>query len=106
MAYDEINPNQVIEPEDHTSSEIKEPSLYKVILLNDDYTTMDFVVAVLEHIFGKDPLEATAIMLQVHKNGSGVAGIYTYEIAETKIKEVESAARDKGFPLRCTMEPA
>ncbi len=92
--------------EDETSQEVKRPQLYKVILLNDDYTTMDFVVHILESVFGKDPVEATAIMLQVHKTGSGVAGIYPYEIAETKVEEVHSAARDNEFPLQCRIEPA
>jgi ATP-dependent Clp protease adaptor protein ClpS len=84
--------------------ETKKPSQYKVFLLNDDYTTMDFVVYVLEKIFHKASVEATQIMLHVHKKGMGLAGIYTREIAETKIAAVHDLARENQFPLRCIME--
>jgi ATP-dependent Clp protease adaptor protein ClpS len=84
--------------------ETKTPSLYKVFLLNDDYTTMDFVVHILEKVFHKSPVEATQIMLHVHKNGKGLAGVYPREIAETKIVTVHELSRKNGFPLRCTME--
>lgn len=84
---------------------IKHPRLYRVILLNDDYTTMDFVVSVLETIFQKSPAEATKIMLQVHRKGSGLCGIYPKQIAEAKVDLVHKQARAEGFPLRCTMEP-
>lgn len=80
--------------------------MYKVVLLNDHYTTMEFVVMILETIFGKNSVEAAQIMLSVHEAGSGVAGIYTREIAETKAALVTQAARDNGFPLRCALEPA
>ncbi len=80
------------------------PHLYKVILLNDDYTTMDFVVHVLERIFRKSPIEATRIMIQVHKKGSGLAGVFTRDIAETKIAQVHSLAKENQYPLRCEME--
>jgi len=83
---------------------VTSPPLYKVYLLNDDYTTMDFVVFVLEHIFHKPPVEAAQIMLHVHKNGKGLAGLYTREIAETKITVVHEQAQESGFPLRCSME--
>ena len=86
-------------------AELKEPSMYKVILLNDNYTTMDFVVLVLEHIFKKTPSEAQQIMLNVHEKGSGIAGIYTKDIAETKIALVHQLAQTNEFPLKCTMEP-
>ena len=84
--------------------ETKEPSLYKVILLNDDYTTMDFVVRILETVFSKPPAEATRIMLSVHKKGSGLCGVYTREIAETKVVAVHDLAGQSGFPLKCIME--
>ena len=82
----------------------KTPKQYKVILLNDDYTTMEFVVHVLEAIFMRSPSEAIQIMLQVHKSGRGVAGIFSKQIAEAKIDRVHNEARTEGFPLRCLME--
>ncbi len=90
--------------QEKTGQEAKEPPLFRVLLLNDDYTTMDFVVHVLEDIFHKTLVEATRIMLNVHKNGSGLAGVYTREIAETKIALVGELAARNGFPLKCTME--
>ncbi|RMD86897.1 MAG: ATP-dependent Clp protease adapter ClpS [Candidatus Dadabacteria bacterium] len=84
---------------------VKRPRKYKVILLNDDYTTMDFVVMILETIFGKSPAEAVQIMLNVHHKGKGLCGVYSKEIAEAKIEAVHRKAREEGFPLRCTMEP-
>lgn len=83
---------------------VDRPDLWRVYLLNDDYTTMDFVVYVLMTIFDKPKVEATAIMLHVHKHGKGLAGIYPKEIAETKAYQVESLARAKGFPLKCSIE--
>lgn len=82
----------------------KKPSLYKVFLLNDDYTTMDFVVHVLVNIFHKPIMEATQIMLHVHNNGKGLAGIFTREVAETKIHQTHAQARENGYPLKCAME--
>lgn len=84
--------------------ETKEPSLYRVILLNDDYTPMDFVVYILEAIFHKSPAEATRIMLNVHKQGAGICGVFTREIAETKVAEVHEIAAENKFPLKCIME--
>lgn len=84
--------------------EIREPALYKALLHNDDYTSMEFVVAILENIFGKSTTVATKIMLDVHQEGIGVAGVYTREICETKIELVHHLARKNGFPLRCSME--
>lgn len=82
------------------------PRQYNVILLNDDYSTMDFVIHVLESVFHKSPAEAYGIMMQVHVNGRGLAGVYTYEIAETKVDTVATMARDAGYPLRAIMEEA
>jgi ATP-dependent Clp protease adaptor protein ClpS len=82
----------------------KKPPLYRVFLLNDDYTTMDFVVQMLETVFHKSAVEATRIMLFVHKQGRGLAGVYERQIAEAKITEVHEQARVQGYPLRCTME--
>lgn len=86
--------------------EVKEPDEYRVILLNDDFTTMEFVVAVLMSVFHKSIVEATKIMFDVHKKGRGVVGVYSYDIASTKIQRVHTMARENGFPLRCTMEKA
>ncbi len=87
-----------------TDQEVEEPPMYKVMLLNDDYTTMEFVVEVLVHVFQKSSEEATQIMLNVHRSGVGVCGIYPYEIAETKVDTVEALARENSFPLKCIME--
>jgi len=97
-----------IEISTKSSSEQKEkttkPPMYKVIILNDDYTTMDFVVEILVEIFRKTLEKANEIMLNVHSKGKGICGIYTRDIAETKIETVHSIARSQGFPLKCTME--
>jgi ATP-dependent Clp protease adaptor protein ClpS len=93
-----------IETITHSDEEVREPKKFKVILHNDDYTTMDFVVRVLVEVFKKSPVQANAIMMKVHRNGKGVCGIYTQEVAETKISRVESMAREEGFPLKCSME--
>jgi ATP-dependent Clp protease adaptor protein ClpS len=84
----------------------KEPDLYKVVLLNDDYTTMEFVVNVLESVFQKTPAEAYRIMMAVHTQGRGIAGVYPWEVAETKVDAVVGLARDAGFPLRAVAEEA
>lgn len=82
----------------------KRPSLYKVLILNDDYTPMEFVVHVLERYFHKNQDEATSIMLKVHHDGAGVCGVYTYEVAETKVMQVMEFARQHQHPLQCVME--
>jgi ATP-dependent Clp protease adaptor protein ClpS len=82
----------------------EKPSLYKVLLLNDDYTPMEFVVHILERFFNKNRQEATDIMLHVHRRGVGVCGIFTYEVAETKVAQVLDFARQNEQPLQCTME--
>ena len=89
-----------------TRPKTKRPSLYRVLILNDDYTPMDFVVHVLERFFQKGRAEATQIMLHVHQHGVGECGIYTYEVAETKVETVIALARQNEFPLMCSMEPA
>ncbi len=86
--------------------EVKKPSLYKVVLLNDDYTPMDFVIDVLESFFNFSREQSVKIMLQVHNSGQGVCGTFTKDIAETKVMQVNNYARDNQHPLLCTMEPA
>jgi ATP-dependent Clp protease adaptor protein ClpS len=87
-----------------TRTRTKKPSLYKVLLLNDDYTPMEFVVYVLERFFSKNRDEATRIMLHVHQNGVGLCGVFTFEVAETKVAQVLDLARRHEHPLQCTME--
>jgi ATP-dependent Clp protease adaptor protein ClpS len=90
---------------DRTKQQTKKPELFKVLLLNDDYTTMDFVIEVLEGIFNKSPAEAYRIMMAVHTQGKGLCGLYPHEIAETKVTSVIELARSNGFPLLAAMEP-
>lgn len=87
-----------------TRPKTKKPSLYKVLLLNDDYTPMEFVVHVLEKYFNKGREEATRIMLHVHQKGVGICGVYTFEVAETKVTQVMDFSRQHGHPLQCTLE--
>ena len=87
-----------------TAPKTKKPPLYKVLLLNDDFTPMEFVVFVLERFFHKNRQEATTIMLHVHRRGVGVCGVFTYEVAETKVNQVVDYARQNQHPLQCTME--
>ena len=84
--------------------QLEEPPMYRVLLHNDDYTTMEFVVEILQKVFYKSPAEAARIMLLVHKSGAGVCGVFTADIAETKVQIVHHLARENGFPLRCSME--
>ncbi|WP_320034885.1 ATP-dependent Clp protease adapter ClpS [Campylobacterota bacterium DY0563] len=84
--------------------EVEEPKKFKVFLLNDDYSTMDFVIDVLTRVFRKNIDQATKIMLNIHNNGKDVCGIYTHEIASTKVAQVKTLAREKGFPLKAVME--
>ena len=90
---------------ERTRQETKKPDLFKVLLLNDDYTTMEFVIEVLESVFHKSPAEAYRIMMEVHMQGQGLCGVYPFEVAETKVDTVVDLARGSGFPLRATMEP-
>jgi ATP-dependent Clp protease adaptor protein ClpS len=87
-----------------TRTRTKKPSMYKVLMLNDDYTPMEFVVDVLQNIFQKNREEATEIMLHVHQKGVGVCGVYTYEVAETKVTQTVDYARKNQHPLQCTLE--
>jgi ATP-dependent Clp protease adaptor protein ClpS len=91
---------------EEASPKVKKPPLFQVVLLNDDYTPMEFVVDVLQRIFGMDRTKATRIMLEVHTKGKGVCGVYTFEIAETKVAQVTAYARQHQHPLLCTMEEA
>ena len=102
----EFHPDLHEDLESGVEEELREPPMYKVLLHNDDYTTMEFVVEVLRRVFHKSPTEATRIMLHVHKKGIGVCGVYTEEVAETKVELVHHLARKNGFPLQCSMEEA
>jgi ATP-dependent Clp protease adaptor protein ClpS len=88
-----------------TRERTEEPKKFKVILLNDDYTTQEFVVLLLQHVFHHGEAASRAIMLNIHQTGAGVAGVYTYEIAETKVQQVLELAQANEYPLQCTMEP-
>ena len=92
--------------QERVKTEKKEPALYKVVLLNDDYTTMEFVIRVLEDVFQKSPAESYQIMMHVHVNGRGIAGVYPWEVAETKAETVIAMAREAGFPLKAVTEEA
>ena len=87
-----------------TRDEVKEPPMYRVLLHNDDYTTMEFVVEILMYVFNKSPESAAKIMMNGHKKGIGVCGVFPHEIAETKVDTVHNLARESGYPLRCSME--
>lgn len=92
--------------ERRTQRKLKTPRMFKVLLHNDDYTTMEFVVYVLQDVFHRSETDATQIMLHVHKHGIGIAGVYPREVAETRIAQVDALARAHEFPLRCSMEEA
>jgi ATP-dependent Clp protease adaptor protein ClpS len=91
---------------ERAEEQIKEPALFNVVLLNDDYTPMQFVVDVLETLFQKTPSEAYRVMMQVHLNGRGLAGVYPWEVAETKVDTLLALAREAGHPLQATIEDA
>jgi ATP-dependent Clp protease adaptor protein ClpS len=101
----EHEPDRLEEVFTSVDEEVTEPPLYKVLLHNDDFTTKEFVVKILVSVFGKSLEDATRLMWTVHRNGSGVCGIYPFEVAETKVNIVTATARENGFPLRITMEP-
>lgn len=97
-------PDSMEEVDEEVQEDLAEPPLYLVLLHNDDYTTMQFVVEVLMAVFNKSMEEATHIMINVHKKGVGLCGLYPYEVAETKVNAVANLARENGFPLKCSME--
>jgi ATP-dependent Clp protease adaptor protein ClpS len=103
MASDKENQGEVLTREEEG---LKEPDEFRVILLNDDYTTMEFVVTVLMAVFHKSLMDAQKIMLDVHRKGRGIVGVYSYDIAVTKINQVHEVAKQNGFPLKCIMEKA
>src|SRR3989339_1324148 len=98
--------NTLPEGDVRDDQEIREPKLYRVILYNDDYTTMDFVIEILISVFHKPMAEATRIMLDVHKKGKGICGVYTYDIAKTRVARVHQLANKREFPLKCSLEEA
>ncbi len=89
-----------------TRPKVQEPKKYQVVLHNDDYTTMEFVVEVLKKIFRKSPVEAHAVMMSVHKKGRGLVGLYPYDIGATKVEQTRQMAKRHGYPLKCTLEEA
>ncbi len=95
----------VAEPKTRTRPKLERPRLYKVLLHNDDFTPMEFVVLILKQVFNKSDADAVAIMLHAHTHGFAVAGVYTFEVAETKVQETMALAEKSAFPLLCTMEP-
>ena len=106
MSDESMDPRFGDELLEDVEKETKEPEMYKVVLHNDDYTTKEFVVEVLQTVFNKPAIEATRIMLNVHKRGKGVVGVYTWDIAQTKVVQVRQMAKAREFPLKCTVEPA
>lgn len=100
----EYNPELEEGVDSEIRDEVREPTMYRVLLHNDDYTTMDFVVEILRFVFNKSPEEAVDIMLNIHRKGVGLCGVYTYEVSETKVETVHAIAREQGFPLKCSME--
>jgi len=100
----EYSPELEDEVDSEIRDDVREPPMYRVLLHNDDYTTMDFVVEILMLVFNKSPEEAVNIMLNIHRKGIGLCGVYTYEVSETKVETVHAIAREHSFPLKCTME--
>jgi ATP-dependent Clp protease adaptor protein ClpS len=104
MAKHEIEHGSAVVEETESKTKLERPPLYKVLLHNDDFTTMEFVVFILQTVFNRSEDEALQIMLNVHRQGIGVAGVYTYEVAEMKVDKVTDLAQANEFPLLCTME--
>jgi ATP-dependent Clp protease adaptor protein ClpS len=103
---EDIRPGSDSVVQDRPEEEVREPEQYRVVLHNDDYTTMEFVVEVLVTVFHKDIISATRIMLDVHRKGRGLVGTYTYDIATTNAEQVHRLAREREYPLKCTVERA
>jgi ATP-dependent Clp protease adaptor protein ClpS len=103
---EEFDPGSGTRIEDRPEEHVREPRMFRVLLLNDDYTTMEFVVEVIVRVFRKDLLSATKIMLDVHRKGRGLVGTYTFDVASTKAEQVHRMAREREFPLKCTLERA
>ncbi len=102
---DILTPDRVHKPEAETGEpQLQRPPMFRIIMLNDDFTPMDFVIDILIRLFHKTPETASQLMLQVHMQGSAVCGIYPRDIAETKLQQVENAGRNEGYPLKCVME--
>jgi ATP-dependent Clp protease adaptor protein ClpS len=106
MAMTPGEPGGLAETGVGNEQEIREPKMYRVILHNDDYTTMDFVIEVLMSIFNKTVSDASRIMLDVHKKGKGICGVYTYDLAATRVARVHQLAHKREFPLKCSLEEA
>ena len=102
---DDGDVSTVVKPKEKTKTQLQKPQLYRVLLHNDNYTTRDFVVFLLQTVFNKSEVDAVAIMMHVHNNGVGVAGVYTREVAETKVETVIELARQNEYPLMASMEP-
>lgn len=106
MPMDDFEQDGLVVADAESEIELRKPPLYRVLIHNDDYTSMEFVVFILQTVFGRSESEALQIMLKVHNEGVGVAGLYTYEIAEMKVVKVTSIAQANEFPLLCTIEEA
>ena len=106
MPMDDFEQDGLVIADAEIEIQLRKPPLYRVLIHNDDYTSMEFVVFILQTVFGRSESEALQIMLKVHNEGVGVAGLYTYEIAEMKVVKVTSIAQDNEFPLLCTIEEA
>lgn len=103
--FEDGDPGVGVKTRPEAEKKLAEPRMWRVLLHNDDYTTQDFVVWILQSIFRKSEAEAVTIMLHVHQKGVGVAGVYPHDVAETKVETVRALARQHEFPLLCTMEP-
>ena len=104
VSVEDDQPSEELDTGVIDKAEVQEPSMYKVLLLNDDFTPMDFVTHVLQKFFNKSPEEAQKVMLDVHKKGRGIAGVFSFEVAETKVFLTNNLAKQNKYPLKCTME--